>query len=79
MRFDFIEFKTPVLQSLLEEVKSLCIDPNDNSFERQFYIGNTKHTLSLGGAHSVNTPEVFKLESDEILGDFDVTLTHWRN
>lgn len=77
--FDFIEFKTPVLQSLLEEVKSLCIDPNDNSFERQFYIGNTKHTLSLGGAHSVNTPEVFKLEEDEILGDFDVTLTHWRN
>ena len=71
--FDFIEFKTPVLQSLLEEVKSLCIDPNDNSFERQFYIGNTKHTLSLGGAHSVNTPEVFKLEPDEVLGDFDVT------
>lgn len=71
--FDFIEFKTPVLQSLLKEVKNLCIDPNDNSFERQFYIGNTKHTLSLGGAHSVNTPEVFKLESDEVLGDFDVT------
>lgn len=71
--FDFIEFKTPTLQALLKEVKSLCINPNDNSFERQFYIGNTKHTLSLGGAHSVNTPEIFRLEKDEILGDFDVT------
>lgn len=71
--FDFIEFKTPVLQSLLTEIKGLCIDPNDNSFERQFYIGNTKHTLSLGGAHSVNTPEIFELEPDELLIDYDVT------
>ena len=71
--FDFIEFKTPTLQNLLKEVKSLCINPNDNSFERQFYIGETKHTLSLGGAHSVNTPESFELGPDEILGDFDVT------
>lgn len=58
---------------MLKEVKSLCINPNDNSFERQFYIGETKHTLSLGGAHSVNTPESFELGPDEILGDFDVT------
>lgn len=71
--FDFIEFKTPTLKFILNELKSLCIDPNDNSFERQFYIGNVKHTLSLGGAHSVNVPEVFKLEADEVLEDVDVT------
>lgn len=77
--FDFIEFKTPTLKFILNELKSLCIDPNDNSFERQFYIGSVKHTLSLGGAHSVNVPEVFKLEADEVLEDVDVTLRHWRN
>lgn len=47
--FDFIEFKTPVLQELLKDLKQQCIDPNDNSFERQFYLGPTKHTFGLGG------------------------------
>lgn len=77
--FDFIEFKTPVLKSLLSDLKNQCIDPNDNSFERQFYLGETKHTFGMGGIHSVNTPEIIIPDDDELLGDFDVTLAHWRN
>lgn len=71
--FDFIEFKTPVLKSLLSDLKNQCIDPNDNSFERQFYLGETKHTFGMGGIHSVNTPEIIIPNDDELLGDFDVT------
>lgn len=70
--FDFIEFKTPVLRDLLTDLKNQCIDPNDNSFERQFYLGPTKHTFGLGGIHSVNTPEVIKPNEEEILLAQDV-------
>ena len=70
--FPFIEFKTPVLQNLLSDLKSLCVDPNDNSFERTFVLGGVKHTFGMGGIHSVNTPEIFEPSDDEILGDFDV-------
>lgn len=77
--FDFIEFKTPILQNLLKDLKEQCINPNDNSFERQFYLGETKHTFGMGGIHSVNSPEIIIPDDDELLGDFDVTLAHWRN
>ena len=70
--FSFIEFKTPVLQNLLSDLKSLCVDPNDNSFERTFVLGGVKHTFGMGGIHSVNTPEIFEPSDDEVLGDFDV-------
>lgn len=70
--FDFIEFKTPVLQNLLRDLKTQCIDPNDNSFERQFYLGETKHTFGMGGIHSVNVPEIIVPAEDEVLIDQDV-------
>ena len=70
--FPFIEFKTPVLQKLLTELKGLCIDPNDNTFERQFVLGGIEHTFALGGIHSVNKPEIFEPEEDEVLEDIDV-------
>lgn len=70
--FDFIEFKTPILQDLLKDLKEQCIDPNDNSFERQFYLGETKHTFGMGGIHSVNTPEIIIPDVDEVLIDQDV-------
>ena len=71
--FDFIKFKTPVLQDLLKDLKEQCINPNDNTFERQFYLGETKHTFGMGGIHSVNVPEIIIPDDDELLGDFDVT------
>ena len=70
--FDFIEFKTPVLQNLLKDLKEQCINPNDNSFERQFYLGETKHTFGMGGIHSVNVPEIIIPKDDEVLIDQDV-------
>ena len=70
--FPFIKFDTPYLQQLLSDLKSQCINPNDNSFERKFIIGGVQHTFGLGGLHSVNKPEIFEPEDDEILEDADV-------
>ena len=47
--FPFIEFKTKVLQNLLIDLKQQCINPNDNTFERKFLLGNTVHTFGMGG------------------------------
>jgi len=30
-------------------LKKQCINPNDNSFERKFLLGNTAHTFGMGG------------------------------
>ena len=70
--FPYISFETPELQNLLIELKSLCIDPNDNTFERTFVLGGLVHTLALGGLHSVSEPEVFEPDSNTLLIDQDV-------
>ncbi|MDO5331422.1 MAG: hypothetical protein Q4E99_01970 [Bacillota bacterium] len=70
--FPFIKFDTPYLQQLLSDLKRQCINPNDNRFERKFVIGGVQHTFGLGGLHSVNKPEIFEPEDDEILEDADV-------
>lgn len=71
--FPFIEFKTPVLQELLKDLKEQCINPNDNSFERTFEIGGLKHTFGMGGLHSNNTPEIIIPSNTQVLRDYDVT------
>lgn len=70
--FPYISFETPELQNLLIELKSLCIDPNDNTFERTFVLGGLIHTLALGGLHSVSEPEVFEPDNNTLLIDQDV-------
>lgn len=70
--FPYIKFETPELQSLLKELKELCIDPNDNTFERNFILGGIPHTLALGGLHSVSSSEIFEPDDNFILRDDDV-------
>ena len=70
--FDYIEFKTPELQKLLSDLKQHCADPNDNSFERKFFLGGVEHTFGMGGLHSVNKPEAFEPDDSIVLYDDDV-------
>lgn len=70
--FDYIEFKTPELQKLLLDLKQHCADPNDNSFERKFFLGGVEHTFGMGGLHSVNKPEAFEPDENTMLFDDDV-------
>lgn len=71
--FDFISFKSKDLQQMLDEIKTICIAPNDREFERKFIIGGVEHTLSLGGLHSVNKPEKFEPKDGFVLADSDAT------
>ena len=71
--FPFIKFNSPDLQQMLDEIKTLCIAPDDREFERKFIIGGVEHTLSLGGLHSVNKPEKFEPKEGFILADSDAT------
>ena len=70
--FPYIEFETPELKALLNELKGLCIDPNDDTFERNFILGGIPHTLALGGLHSVSSSEIFEPDDNFILRDDDV-------
>lgn len=70
--FPYIEFKTPELQQLLLDLKNHCSDPNDNTFERKFLLGEVEHTFGMGGLHSVNTPEAFEPDDNTVLFDDDV-------
>lgn len=72
--FNYIKFKTPELQKLLEDLKQHCANPNDNSFERHFLLGGVEHTFGMGGLHSVNTPERFEPDENTLLLDDDVAL-----
>lgn len=76
--FPYIKFETPILQNLLKELKTTCLDPNDNTFEKNFILGDLPHTLGLGGLHSVSGSEIFDPGDDFILRDDDVALTQWR-
>jgi DNA polymerase elongation subunit (family B) len=76
--FDYIEFKTPVLQNLLNRLKqeivtTANVSEKDDKFEIKFEIGGIKHTYGLGGLHSENEPEIFIADSKSKLIDSDVT------
>lgn len=70
--FSYIQFKTPELQKLLNDLKSHCADPNNNEFERKFLLGGVEHTFGMGGIHSVNKPEIFESNDDIVIYDDDV-------
>lgn len=53
-------------------MKNHCSDPNDNTFERKFLLGEVEHTFGMGGLHSVNTPEAFEPDDNTVLFDDDV-------
>lgn len=70
--FDFIQYTTPTLQKLLENLKKISIDPNNKDFREVFEIGGVVHNISLGGLHSINNAEIIIPNEDELLIDYDV-------
>lgn len=66
-----IEFETPVLRSLLSEMKELTVSPGINGWNKQFIFYNTIISIGVGGLHSVNEPEKIIPKEDECLVDVD--------
>lgn len=74
----YVQFTSPVLKDLLEELKTLVVSPGRKGLEKEFIIGGVKHLFSVGGLHSVNKPEEIKPTETQVLVDQDVALTQWR-
>ena len=61
---DKINFKTPKLQELLENIKSTTIHKKDNGnfekFEYEILYEGTRYKLAKGGIHSENSYEIYE-------------------
>ena len=70
--FPFIEYKTPVLQDLLKEMKHQSVSPGRKGYEKHFFLDNVEVTVGVGGIHTVNKPEKIIPKENELLLDSDV-------
>ena len=68
----FIKFETPILITLLDEMKSLIVSPGRKGYEKKFLMQNLVYSVGVGGIHSINTPEKIIPKEDELLIDADV-------
>ena len=68
-----IQYKTPELQSILEELKQQKVSPGRKGYEKHFLLDNVEYTIGVGGIHTVNKPEAFIPEEGWIISDIDVT------
>ena len=66
-----IEFKTPVLQNLLAEMKGLTVSPGIKGWNKKFLFYGTTISIGVGGLHSINEPEIIIPKDDEICRDAD--------
>lgn len=72
--FDYVSFKTPILQNLLSELKTMTVSPGRKGIEKTFILDGVKHLFSVGGLHSINKPEKIIPNKNQILVDQDVAL-----
>ena len=66
-----ISYNTPLLQSLLNELKTKTVSPGRKGLEIQFIYEGVKISVGVGGIHSINPPEIIKPADDEVLLDTD--------
>lgn len=72
--FDHIQFKTPQLQALLEDMKKVVIyRTTKDAFCRTVEFYGTTYTLATGGIHSVDPPRVCKSNDKYIYRHHDYT------
>lgn len=70
----FIKFKTPILQSLLEEMKHTSVTSlGKDSFKKEITINKLTYTVATGGLHSQDIPRELKSKlkylSDSLTGN----------
>ena len=67
-----VEFKTPLLQNILLELKQQVVSPGRKGYEKHFLLDNVEYTIGVGGIHTVNKPEQFIPNDGWIISDIDV-------
>ena len=67
-----VQFKTPLLQNILHELKQQVVSPGRKGYEKHFLLDNVEYTIGVGGIHTVNKPEQFIPNDGWIISDIDV-------
>ena len=68
----FIKYDSPILKSVLDEMKTQVVSPGRKGYEKNFVFGGLRYTVGVGGIHSKNDPEIIIPTEDEMLIDIDV-------
>lgn len=68
----FIKYDSPILKSVLDEMKTQVVSPGRKGYEKNFVFGGLRYTVGVGGIHSKNDPEIVIPAEDEMLIDIDV-------
>lgn len=68
----FIKYDSPILKSVLDEMKTQVVSPDRKGYEKNFVFGGLRYTVGVGGIHSKNDPEIIIPAEDEMLIDIDV-------
>ena len=72
--FPHIQFKTPELQAMLEEIKKVYIyHTTDKDFSKEITFDGTTYKLACGGIHSVDPPRVLKSDDKYVYLHHDYT------
>lgn len=69
----FIKYDSPILQRVLDDMKSQTVSPGRKGYENNFIFDGLRYTVGVGGIHSKNDPEIIIPKEDELLIDCDVT------
>lgn len=68
----FIKYDSPILQKVLDDMKSQIVSPGRKGYENKFVFEGLQYSVGVGGIHSVNKPEIIIPKEDELLIDIDV-------
>lgn len=68
----FIKYDSPILNRVLEDMKSQIVSPGRKGYENNFVFAGLRYTVGVGGIHSKNDPEIIIPKEDEMLIDIDV-------
>lgn len=66
-----VEYKSDILKDLLKRMKQMTVSPGIKGWNEQFMFHNSLISIGVGGLHSVNTPQTFIPENDEVILDVD--------
>ncbi|HRT02969.1 MAG TPA: hypothetical protein P5513_03420 [Candidatus Diapherotrites archaeon] len=70
--FNYIEFKTEILQQLLKEIKELTIYNTKGDFKKVVKYKEYEFNLGLGGIHQCLSAGIYKSDEEYIIVDSDV-------
>lgn len=68
----FIKYDSPILNRVLEDMKSQVVSPGRKGYENNFVFAGLRYTVGVGGIHSKNDPEIIIPKEDKMLIDIDV-------